>query len=51
MNAGALKAVVGTDGKVQILDLLVQLGIGLLPLGREDGGSLALFLFGGAGQA
>ena len=27
VDAGALQAVVGTDGKVQILDLLVQLGV------------------------
>ena len=37
MDAGALQAVVGADGKVQVLDLLVQLGVGLLTLGREDG--------------
>lgn len=35
VNAGALKAVVGTDGKVQILDLLVQSALSLVTSGAK----------------
>ncbi len=47
MDAGALQAVVRADGKVQVLDLLVELGVGLLTLRSEDGRNFALFLFVG----
>ena len=30
VDTGALQAVVGADGKVQVLDLLVKLGVGFL---------------------
>ena len=45
VDTSALQAVVGTNGKVQILDLLVELSVGLLVFGSEDGNYFALFVF------
>ena len=45
VDASALQAVVGANGKVQILNLLVELGVGLLALRSEDGRNyFALFV-------
>ena len=51
MDSGTLQAVVRADGQVEILDLLVQLGVGLLALRREDGRDFALLLVDNVGQA
>ena len=40
VDAGALEAVIGADGEVQVLDLLVELGVILLDARGEDGGVL-----------
>ena len=45
MDTSALQAVVGTNGKVQILNLLVELSVGLLVFRSEDGNYFALFVF------
>ena len=51
VDAGALQAVVGADGQVQILDLLIELGIGLLALRCENRRDFALFLLRDIGKA
>ncbi len=44
VDAGALEAVIGADGEVQVLDLLVELGVIPLDARGADGGVLDVAL-------